>query len=193
MSYSSSPPHSLQLIAQKIAKQNKIKWVADFRDPWSELVHYQSYKRTWLTRKIDSHFEKSVFRSADRLVAAANDYATCIKTHVDRKIEVIYNGYDPSDFPKPKSKNTEDFLITLHGGTIRGQNTPMLYYVLSQPLRKIQYKITIYRGIHAPELKQEIQQLNLGNKVILKPYIPHIASIAELQQSDLVISDQSGR
>lgn len=73
--YSSSPPHSLQLIAQKIAKQNKIKWVADFRDPWSELVHYQSYKRTWLTRKIDSHFEKSVFRSADRLVAAANDYA----------------------------------------------------------------------------------------------------------------------
>ena len=115
MIYSSSPPHSLQLIAQKIAKQNKIKWVADFRDPWSELVHYQSYKRTWLTRKIDSHFEKSVFRSADRLVAAANDYATCIKTHVDRKIEVIYNGYDPSDFPKPKSKNTEDFLITYTG------------------------------------------------------------------------------
>ena len=73
MIYSSSPPHSLQLIAQKIAKQNKIKWVADFRDPWSELVHYQSYKRTWLTRKIDSHFEKSVFRSADRLIAAANE------------------------------------------------------------------------------------------------------------------------
>ena len=79
------------------------------------MVHYQSYKRTWLTRKIDSHFEKSVFRSADRLVAAANDYATCIKTHVDRKIEVIYNGYDPSDFPKPKSRNTEDFLITYTG------------------------------------------------------------------------------
>lgn len=114
----------------KIAKQNKIKWVADFRDPWSELVHYQSYKRTWLTRKIDSHFEKSVFRSADRLVAAANDYATCIKTHVDRKIEVIYNGYDPSDFPKPKSRNTEDFLITYTGNYPRTEY-PMLYYVLS--------------------------------------------------------------
>ena len=36
-------------------------------------------------------------------------------------------------------------------------------------------------------LKQEIQQLNLGNKVILKPYMPHIASIAELQQSDLLL------
>ena len=183
--YSSSPPHSLQLIAQKIAKQNKIKWVADFRDPWSELVHYQSYKRTWLTRKIDSHFEKSVFRSADRLVAAANDYATCIKTHVDRKIEVIYNGYDPSDFPKPKSRNTEDFLITYTGELSEDRIPHALLRALSR-LEHSNIKLQ-FIGNTCPELKQEIQQLNLGNKVILKPYMPHIASIAELQQSDLLL------
>ena len=171
--YSSSPPHSLQLIAQKIAKQNKIKWVADFRDPWSELVHYQSYKRTWLTRKIDSHFEKSVFRSADRLVAAANDYATCIKTHVDR------------DFPKPKSRNTEDFLITYTGELSEDRIPHALLRALSR-LEHSNIKLQ-FIGNTCPELKQEIQRLNLGNKVMLKPYMPHIASIAELQQSDLLL------
>ena len=127
--YSSSPPHSLQLIAQKIAKQNKIKWVADFRDP--------------------------------------------------------YNGYDPSDFPKPKSRNTEDFLITYTGELSEDRIPHALLRALSR-LEHSNIKLQ-FIGNTCPELKQEIQQLNLGNKVILKPYMPHIASIAELQQSDLLL------
>ena len=120
-----------------------------------------------------------------QLIAAANDYATCIKTHVDRKIEVIYNGYDPSDFPKPKSRNTEDFLITYTGELSEDRIPHALLRALSR-LEHSNIKLQ-FIGNTCPELKQEIQRLNLGNKVMLKPYMPHIASIAELQQSDLLL------
>ena len=33
------PPHSMHLLGQKIKKSTNIKWIADFRDPWSDLYY----------------------------------------------------------------------------------------------------------------------------------------------------------
>ena len=33
---STGPPHSTHLIAQKLHQKNTIKWIADFRDPWTD-------------------------------------------------------------------------------------------------------------------------------------------------------------
>jgi len=183
--YSSSPPHSLQLIAKKAAKKSGLKWVADFRDPWSELVYYQTNKRSWLTRKIDGYFEKSVFRAADQLITAAHDYAKCIKKHVNREIEVIYNGYDPCDFPGVPPKQKPDFLITYTGELSKDRIPYALLRALNR-LKNTNLKLQFVGNI-CQEVHEEVERLNLLDKVVFKPYLPHAASIAELQNSDLLL------
>ena len=37
---STGPPHSMHLIAQKIKSLHNIKWLADFRDPWTDIEYF---------------------------------------------------------------------------------------------------------------------------------------------------------
>ena len=38
---SSGPPHSSHIIALKLKEKNKLPWLADFRDPWTNIYYYK--------------------------------------------------------------------------------------------------------------------------------------------------------
>jgi hypothetical protein len=40
----SGPPHSLHLIGLDLKKLPDLKWIADFRDPWTEISYYKHLK-----------------------------------------------------------------------------------------------------------------------------------------------------
>ena len=44
------PPHSTHLIGLKLHKEFNLKWIADFRDPWTEMGYLQSVKRLKITK-----------------------------------------------------------------------------------------------------------------------------------------------
>ena len=49
-----SPPHSTQLIGLKLKrKYPALKWVADLRDPWTDIYYYQQFYPTLISRSID--------------------------------------------------------------------------------------------------------------------------------------------
>ena len=58
--FSSGPPHSVHLIGRKLAKVSHVKWVADFRDPWTDRFYYLENPRNSLTTWIDGLLEKKV-------------------------------------------------------------------------------------------------------------------------------------
>lgn len=185
--FSSSPPHSLQLIAKKAAKLSGVKWVADFRDPWSELVHYQSNRRSGFTKKIDAALERSVLTHADAIVTVGNDAARCIRKHADRPVEVIYNGYDAEDIPRPSEKKDDRFVIT-YTGELSKDRIPLSFIrgmsavVERHPEVRIQFV-----GNTCPELKREIRLGGLEDKTIYKAYMPHEASLKALAESDALL------
>ena len=54
-----SPPHSTQLIGLKIKKKYpEIKWIADLRDPWTDIYYYKQFYPTLLSKRIDAGYEK---------------------------------------------------------------------------------------------------------------------------------------
>ena len=64
-----SPPHSTQLIGLKLKKKYPgIKWIADLRDPWTDIYYYDSFYHTPVARKIDANYEKKVLENADRII-----------------------------------------------------------------------------------------------------------------------------
>ncbi|MFC1887722.1 group 1 glycosyl transferase, partial [Candidatus Cloacimonadota bacterium] len=69
---SSSPPQTTHLIAKKIAQKTGKKWIADFRDPWTDYFRIKDLPRIGLIKKLDKHYEHSVLRNADTVVTSGN-------------------------------------------------------------------------------------------------------------------------
>jgi glycosyltransferase involved in cell wall biosynthesis len=114
-----SPPHSTQLIGLKLKKKYpEIKWIADLRDPWTDIYYYNQFYPTIISKSIDKRFESSVLRNADRIITVGNSlkelFASKVKG-ISNKIEVITNGYDEADFTSAQGITPKRFTITYVG------------------------------------------------------------------------------
>lgn len=66
------PPHSLHLIGLGLKKElPHLKWIADFRDPWTEISYYKHLKLTSGSDKKHRQLEKMVFETADLTLATS--------------------------------------------------------------------------------------------------------------------------
>lgn len=97
-----SPPHSTQLIGLKLKKKNPgLKWIADLRDPWTDIYYYKQFYPTLISKAIDLKYEKSVLNRANNIITVGESLKTLFSSkvnNVERKTRVITNGYDESDF-----------------------------------------------------------------------------------------------
>jgi glycosyltransferase involved in cell wall biosynthesis len=115
----SSPPHSTQLIGLKLKKKFPfIKWIADLRDPWTDIYYYDRFFPTYPAKKIDAQFELNVLKSADRIITVGKSLKElfCSKeAGLEKKTMVISNGYDEDDFDGVKSSVPDTFTISYIG------------------------------------------------------------------------------
>jgi glycosyltransferase involved in cell wall biosynthesis len=97
-----SPPHSTQLIGLKLKKRFRgIKWIADLRDPWTDIYYYSMFYHTSLARSIDRNLEIKVLNSADRIITVGKslkEHFSLKSVGLSDKTEVITNGFDEDDF-----------------------------------------------------------------------------------------------
>jgi len=59
------PPHSTHLIGLYFKKKYPIKWLADFRDPWTHLFTNTYLPQINLVKKLDKKLEKRVLQAVD--------------------------------------------------------------------------------------------------------------------------------
>ena len=65
------PPHSLHLIGLALQQQLSIKWVADFRDPWTTIGYHKALKLLpWAQRK-HKRLEQQVLQAADAIIVTS--------------------------------------------------------------------------------------------------------------------------
>ncbi|HLN20679.1 MAG TPA: glycosyltransferase [Bacteroidales bacterium] len=114
-----SPPHSSQLIGLKLKQRfPDINWIADFRDPWTDIYYYDQFYPTPVSKFIDRRYEKMVIRNCDSLITVGPSLKNSL-AHKTRgsseKINVITNGYDENDFTGDVEKTSNKLLITYTG------------------------------------------------------------------------------
>ena len=97
---STGPPHTTHLIALFIKKKFDIPWLADFRDPWTNIDFYDKLKLTKWADKRHRRLEMNVLLNANKLVTVSKSWAKDFFNICGRKPDVITNGYDPADFNK---------------------------------------------------------------------------------------------
>ena len=192
--FSSSPPHSLQLIAKKIAKKTGLPWVADFRDPWSTAFWLGDEQKKGLPHKLNIRKEKSVFAQLDHFTTVSNgtmESYTKLHPHTKDNATLLYNGYDESDFDSLKSKKNEQFTIRYVGTLAQTQNPLSLFQALAQLKEKEPYiynKITVeFWGKFDSTIAESSKGYNLESKVNFYGYVKHKKAVELMQTSDLLI------
>jgi len=115
-----SPPHSTQLIGLALKKKfPKIKWIADLRDPWTDIYYYPKLSHTERSKKKDRAYEKEVLLNSDAVTVTSpltkKLYAGKIEKHYENKFYTITNGFDEDDFKGSSPASPEKFTITFAG------------------------------------------------------------------------------
>jgi len=106
------PPHSIHLIGLQLKKKiNTLKWIADFRDPWSEWDLLDTLSLTSIARRVHQKKERKVLTSADRIITIAPFHVTRLEELSGRKVDLLTNGFDVDDFASVKRKRTSQFTL----------------------------------------------------------------------------------
>lgn len=118
------PPHSLHLIGYRLKKKNpSIRWVADFRDPWTQWGFLDTIKVGAIARILHRRLESKVLSSADSVVTITPFYVRQFKSLAQRPIAFLPNGFDEDDFKNLVPTRTDRFLVR-HVGIINEKCDP---------------------------------------------------------------------
>ncbi len=128
---STGPPHSMHLIALGLKQKFNIPWIADFRDPWTQIDFYNQLQLTKLADNKHKKLEKQVLQTANKVVTVSSNWANDLQLLSSRPINVITNGFDEDDF---KINDNEPLLagFLLHhiGALNKDRNPHVLWKVL---------------------------------------------------------------
>ena len=124
---STGPPHSMHLIALGLKKNLNIPWLADFRDPWTNIDFFDKLMLTQLADEKHKRLEKSVLKTADAVVTVSWNWAKDFEAMVSKKINVVTNGFDPDDFSNVEFKPGEKFDI-VHIGSMNKDRNPTIFW-----------------------------------------------------------------
>ncbi|MDX2171650.1 MAG: glycosyltransferase family 4 protein [Bacteroidota bacterium] len=196
---SSGPPHSMHLIALGLKKQKpQLKWIADFRDPWTNIDFYEKLMLSKWADKKHHQQELSVISNADCVLSIgqtmSEEFVEMYKKAGGRnadKFKVITNGYDDEDIKTHVITKDEKFSIAHIGTLVKDRNPEVLWKVLSNLVKqntdfekqlqiKLVGKIDIY-------VKEQIEKFGLTKYVYKIDYLPHNEVILEQQKSRVLL------
>jgi glycosyltransferase involved in cell wall biosynthesis len=92
-------------------KYPDIKWIADFRDPWSEWDLLDTLSLTSLAKARHVKLEHQVLTMADRVITIAPYHVDRLKELGGRDVDLITNGFDAEDFAEMERIPNERFTI----------------------------------------------------------------------------------
>ncbi len=193
-----SPPHSTQLIGLKLKRRYPgIRWIADLRDPWTDIYYYKKFYPAFFPRMIDSAYEKNVLSSADRIITVGKSLKELFASKIEgieEKIEVISNGYDEDDFKALYSSNPKVFTIS-YIGTLSGVYpvTGFLKALNILTENGIGYRLR-FTGIVSPEQKEMICTAAGNENIEFIPFSGHSIAVANMLDTSallLVIPDHA--
>lgn len=196
---SSGPPHSMHLIAFGLKnKFASLKWIADFRDPWTNIDFYEKLMlSSWADREHHKQ-ELSVLQNADIVLSIgqtmSDEFLEMYKNAGGKdtdKFKVITNGFDSEDLNTGTIQKDKKFSIAHIGTLVKDRNPQVLWKVLKKIASedadfKAQLEIKLVGKIDI-FVKEQLEQFGLTQFVNKIDYLPHNKVIEEQQRSKLLL------
>lgn len=182
------PPMSTHLIGLKLKRHFSLKWIADFRDPWTDIYYYNELYPTFIAKAIDRHFERKVLENSD-IVLSANFIKEKLLRKSNKinpqKVEILTNGYDDEDFQTDLADKKKSFTIT-YAGTLASSYPIQTFIEAIAELSKEKKIILQFVGkISEVHKKQILAHADIEAR--FPGFVTHQQAIKELQSSHLLL------
>ncbi|MBN1155352.1 glycosyltransferase [candidate division KSB1 bacterium] len=191
--FTTSPPQSVHLAGFFISKLTGVKWVADFRDAWTE--GESQANPTLLHARINRFLERWVLRRADRVIGMCAHLTDSLKQKSGSKQDkfiTIMNGYDRDDFESLLNTGLEEKFTITHCGSISKVSSPepflKAFRLLIDEHEELRQDIHVqYFGIDIfGELNRLITELDLGDYIRPMTYLSHKEALKKIMGSHLL-------
>jgi len=188
---STGPPHSMHMIAHGVKKKFDIPWLADFRDPWTNIDFYDKLMLTKYADKKHRRMESDVLTYADKVVTVSENWAKDFITLGSEKVEVLTNGFDPDDFNFSKPAKRNNFLLCHIGSLNKDRNPDTLWKVISDICKENEYfrkKLKFsFIGANDYSLKTSLSDKGLIGHTEFHQYMPHTEVIKEASKANVLL------
>ena len=182
------PPQSTHIIGLRLKEEFGVKWLADFRDPWTGIFYNRSMPRNEQARITDLNYETEVLSKAD----AVSVIGPGIKKEFEdraKRIEVIYNGFDESKFSENNlaTESGEYFVIRYVGSLLASENIDLLWKSLSELVQtglKIRFEII---GRADEPVIESLKKHQLEGITTFTKFIPHRDAIEKMKGAHLLL------
>jgi len=196
--YTSSPPHSVQLLGLFLRQICRLPWVADFRDPWTDGVRRRRvYAKNRTRRQLEQRLERAIVSKADRIIVNTEsnwDQLFHKYPFVADKLTVLTNGFDPADFQHIRTERRflkqEHFNLTLTGNVEAMFDAIPFFQAIKELVTEnvaLRARLRVnFVGTRKGKYDAFIAQQQLERHVNHVGYLPHAESIQYLVESDVL-------
>jgi hypothetical protein len=187
---STGPPHSMHLIAEKLHQKNTVKWLADFRDPWSDLYYNTDFNQLAFAKNKNKRLEERILRNSDCILTVSNSLKEELEKTA-KKVEVITNGFDDEFSASNNVILDTKFSISYIGLLPKQSNPKLLFKVLKglckeSEIFKKDLKLNFIGDI-SEEVKVEILANKLDENTDFVGYVSHQEAIAYQNKSQVLL------
>ncbi|MFA9559342.1 glycosyltransferase family 4 protein [Evansella sp. AB-rgal1] len=199
--FSTSGPYTNHLVGKQLKKLTGVKWIADFRDPWTQNMHRPSGK---YRLKREEKMEREVIEKSDILMTVTHSFADNFKEKYGKtikRLEVIHNGFDPEDYEHlQEEKLFPEKWTFVYTGIFYEQRNPRLFLesvselIAEESIEKEKVSLQFAGVFDYPgytENQDAVENHGLQDVVHLWGNLPHKKALAILAGADqlLLIGD----
>lgn len=183
------PPHSVHLIGLQLKEKLGVRWLADFRDPWTTIGYHKQLKLSQASKTKHKSLEKQVLNQADQIIVTSSITKTQFQSITSKPIKVITNGYD--DETLVDFKMDSKFTLSHIGSLLAKRNSEILWKVLNELVEENEdfskdFKLNFIGSVSKNVLKS-IENNNLSNYIDNIGYVSHKQAIEFQKKSQVLL------
>jgi glycosyltransferase involved in cell wall biosynthesis len=177
--WSSSFPISAHVIARRLAKRAGVPWIAEFRDPWSDMLPPNESARA-------ARLEQAFLRDASAVVTTSANWAELYRAKGARRCVVMTNGFDQRTPAAPKGAGTRLALLgSMYPGLL---DTATLWHGIARHRAATNEPVSVsIVGVVSPEVQDEWGVAGIADICRATGFLPHHEAAAQLASASVAI------
>lgn len=183
------PPHSLHLIGLHLKEQLSVRWLADFRDPWTTIGYHDKLHLSESAAQKHRLLEKKVLNTADHIIVTSPSTKAEFEKKTVQPITVITNGFDHE---KVAPQTLDKKFSLAHIGSLLSERNPVnLWQAISDLVKEIpgfadhlQLKLI---GTVSKEVLETIGSYNLNEFILNLGYLSHQEALEHQRKSQVLL------
>lgn len=190
--FSTSPPNTVQMIADGVKKNTGTPWLADFRDPWTQIYYFKQLSFTKRALRAHYQMEKMVLDNADLVTVVTPGLKAYFSTVTSTNIEILTNGFDVPESNKSILPIPHKFSIAFVGELYEKRIPKTFFKTLSNYINEnpnLKEKLVIkIIGVVDDFCTHFFKDLGFNDQVIQTGYLNFHDMYKAIKESQIVLS-----